>query len=97
MKQLSQSKMQARKQQGLCFNYDEKYHFGQRCRPTHILMILPESNPNDDIPETNTEPPPVATTTIDTDLEAPHGQSKKYPSTLNWLQPPSLDSPTNDH
>lgn len=65
IKQLSTSEMQTRKQQGLCFNCDEKYHFGHRCKPTHILMILPESSTNEHThkPDTTTtiepDPPPI--------------------------------------
>lgn len=54
--------MNNRKQQGLCFNCDEKYHFGHRCKPTHILMILPDINLDDNPAPTNfmPNPPPIS-------------------------------------
>jgi len=70
IKKLSPAEMNARKQHGLCFNCDEKYQWGHQCKPTHILMIIPdestdETNPSDEI---EPEPPNPKETTEDTNL-----------------------------
>lgn len=39
-KRLSQSKMQSRPEKGLCFNCDEKFSAGHRCKTGPQLLLL---------------------------------------------------------
>ncbi|KAM1576648.1 hypothetical protein ACFX10_032941 [Malus domestica] len=41
---LTQAEMRARREQGLCFNCDEQYRLGHRCRQSHILMLLTDED-----------------------------------------------------
>lgn len=74
--------MTIRKQQGLCLNCDERYHFGHRCKPTHILMILPEVQADDATaavkPESAPDPNPHTIPTItDHDLIEPNPSTRQ--------------------
>lgn len=59
MKRLSWDEMQKRRAQGLCFNCDEKFTPGHKCRGPHILLLEANSDPVDeeDI-ESQIEPQP---------------------------------------
>ncbi|KAM2882707.1 hypothetical protein COP2_015652 [Malus domestica] len=72
---LAQAEMRARREHGLCFNCDEQYWPGHRCRQSHILMLLADedfsdfqsepktSNPSD--PSIGDQPaPPIALNAI---------------------------------
>ncbi|MCH95241.1 hypothetical protein A2U01_0016216, partial [Trifolium medium] len=69
IKHLSPSEMQLRRSKGLCFNCDEQFHTGHRCKDKQFLLLLgdDESEPNtdplyaflaSDIPEPNQTPLP---------------------------------------
>ena len=43
IQKLSQSQIQAKRDEGLCFYYDEKYTIGDKCRASTHVLIVPDS------------------------------------------------------
>nr|CAN75225.1 hypothetical protein VITISV_035856 [Vitis vinifera] len=58
MKRLTWEEMQKRRAQGLCFNCDDKFTVGHKCRGLQLLLLEENSSPNkeDDIDEEIEEP-----------------------------------------
>ncbi|RVW93094.1 Retrovirus-related Pol polyprotein from transposon 17.6 [Vitis vinifera] len=58
MKRLTWEEMQKRRAQGLCFNCDDKFTVGHKCRGPQLLLLEGNSSPNkeDDIDEEIEEP-----------------------------------------
>nr|GEX68440.1 hypothetical protein [Tanacetum cinerariifolium] len=42
IKRLTQNELQERQKKGLCFNCDELYRVGHKCRSPHILLLIPD-------------------------------------------------------
>ncbi|XP_058725452.1 uncharacterized protein LOC131596726 [Vicia villosa] len=56
IKRLSPDELQARREKGLCYNCDERFHTGHRCRRLfHLLIVEPEVMANTDIPPTEND------------------------------------------
>lgn len=50
---LTQAEMCALREQGLCFNCDDQYRPGHRCRQSHIFLLLAEDDNPDPTPESD--------------------------------------------
>lgn len=71
IKRLSPAELQARRDKGLCYNCDEKFHIGHRCkRQFHLLVTIPETP----------EPPedPITQLLL---TATPHNQPEPEPTT----------------
>nr|KYP76736.1 hypothetical protein KK1_020989 [Cajanus cajan] len=47
IKRLSPTQLQERRAQGLCFNYDAKYHPGHKCQTPKFLLLMTDDPPPD--------------------------------------------------
>ncbi|GJY42671.1 enzymatic polyprotein [Tanacetum coccineum] len=56
IKRLTQNELQERKKKGLCFNCDELYRVGHKCRSPHILLLIPDEVSMENL-ETEHPPP----------------------------------------
>lgn len=69
---LSPTKMEARRAKGLCFNCNERFHTGHRCKPKLFLLLMTdedETPPNEsaeDLYLLIEAPPPLSTTLLTT-------------------------------
>lgn len=82
---LSPAEQDVRRAKGLCFNCDDRFHTGHRCKAPHFLILLPEeedtNQPTDDdfyLFSTPTPPEPHI-------LPYPHLQT--YPLPMNLYHP----------
>jgi hypothetical protein len=75
IRRLSPSEMQLRRSQGLCFNCDERFHKGHRCKPKFLLLLgddPPTITPDPIYAFLATEPPDITSPpTPSTQLLAP--------------------------
>ncbi|KAL2236314.1 UNVERIFIED_CONTAM: hypothetical protein Sindi_0823100 [Sesamum indicum] len=84
IKRLSPTEMQARRAKGLCFNCDEKFYSGHRCRPKQFLLLLadkdapPASSASSDClgddcssPLSSDTPPPLPVSLLSSSSPAP--------------------------
>ena len=53
IKRLTPAEMAARRERGLCFNCDEKFVPGHRCKPPQFLCLLVEEDTEEQSPATN--------------------------------------------
>lgn len=98
IRKLSPAELQARRKKGLCYNCDDKYSPGHRCkRQFHLLVAIPEtieipddpithmllSSQTQDSPDTNPPSPPSETHPAQISLHALMGHS--IPQTLRVL------------
>jgi hypothetical protein len=70
VKRLTPDELQARREQGLCYNCDEKYQRGHRCkRLFHLLIVGPEESPEDasSFQLELTNPDPIVVPNVETD------------------------------
>ena len=61
LKRLTPEEIAVRREKGLCFNCEEKFHRGHKCASRFLLLIADESDPfspNITAPESPTDPPP---------------------------------------
>ncbi|KAJ0008397.1 hypothetical protein Pint_29444 [Pistacia integerrima] len=56
IKQLTMAQMQERHDRGLCFNCDERFHRGHRCKAKFFLLIVDETTKEEASPELAVEP-----------------------------------------
>lgn len=47
--------MQIRREKGLCYNCDEKFHVGHKCKAKQLLMIVPKESAHKDLEEEELE------------------------------------------
>ncbi|XP_011078981.1 uncharacterized protein LOC105162605 [Sesamum indicum] len=86
IKRLSPAKMQARRAKGLCFNCDEKFYSGHRCRPKQFLLLLAD----EDAPPASS----VSLDCLDDDCSSPLASDTPPPLPVSLL---SSSSPIPSH
>ncbi|KAL0444686.1 UNVERIFIED_CONTAM: hypothetical protein Slati_2191300 [Sesamum latifolium] len=88
IRRLSPAEMQVWRAKGLCFNYDEGFFTGHRCKPKQFLLLLVDDDPPDIAPD------PLRSSVLEYS-ELPPDSSPPHPATI--LSPHSLSDVSHFH
>ena len=77
IKRLTPTKMSARREKGLCFNYDDRFVPDHHCKPPQFLCLLVDDldQPSDNITYSILDDPPIPVISLDQPPLAPDDTS----------------------